>query len=204
MILTSRFARGLGRRRKNTLSYLHTADPAWVSFWDLRVNQSRRATVKMLHWEEITATIRASQAAPWWRICLPSRTRLHCEEITAPSGLPRQLCDKGSACQAGDTGSIPESGTCTGEGNGNPLQLFLPGKSHGQGSLAGCSCKRVRHTRVTKQQQLLPSERFKRLVLVFTKWSKQKIRWKIWGEIKGGNCKNKNFSKWITNYKEHS
>ena len=47
MILTSRFARGLGRRRKNTLSYLHTAEPAWVSFWDLRVNQSRRAAVKM-------------------------------------------------------------------------------------------------------------------------------------------------------------
>ena len=27
---------------------------------------------------------------------------------------------------------------CTGEENGNPLQLFLPGKSHGRRSLVGC------------------------------------------------------------------
>ena len=47
MILTSRFARGLGRRRENALSCLHTADPAWVSVWNLRVSQSRRPAVKM-------------------------------------------------------------------------------------------------------------------------------------------------------------
>ena len=29
---------------------------------------------------------------------------------------------KESACSAGDLGSIPESGRCPGEGNGNPLQ----------------------------------------------------------------------------------
>ena len=29
---------------------------------------------------------------------------------------------KESACNAGDLGSIPESGRCPGEGNGNPLQ----------------------------------------------------------------------------------
>ena len=27
-----------------------------------------------------------------------------------------------SACNAGDLGSVPESGRCPGEGNGNPLQ----------------------------------------------------------------------------------
>ena len=36
-----------------------------------------------------------------------------------------------------DAGSIPGLGRSPGEGNGNPLQL--PGKSHGQGSLAGYS-----------------------------------------------------------------
>ena len=36
---------------------------------------------------------------------------------------------KESTCDAGDLGSIP------GEGNDYPLQLFLPGKSHGQRSL---------------------------------------------------------------------
>ena len=30
----------------------------------------------------------------------------------------------GSACNAGDPASIPESGRCPGEGNGNPLQYF--------------------------------------------------------------------------------
>ena len=39
----------------------------------------------------------------------------------------------------GDVGLIPGSGRSTGGGNGNPLQYFLPGKSHGQRSLAGCS-----------------------------------------------------------------
>ena len=28
--------------------------------------------------------------------------------------------------------------SCIGEGNGNPLQLFLPGESQGRGSLVGC------------------------------------------------------------------
>ena len=39
----------------------------------------------------------------------------------------------------GDTGSIPGSGRSPGEGNGNPFQYFLPGKSHGQRILAGYS-----------------------------------------------------------------
>ena len=36
-----------------------------------------------------------------------------------------------------DTGSIPRSGRFSGEGNGNPLHHFLPGKFHGQMSLMG-------------------------------------------------------------------
>ena len=39
---------------------------------------------------------------------------------------------------AGDTGLIPGSGRSPG-GNGNPTPVFLPGKSHGQRSLAGYS-----------------------------------------------------------------
>ena len=42
---------------------------------------------------------------------------------------------KEPTCNAGDPGSIPGSGRSTGEGNGNPLQLFLPGKLHGQRNL---------------------------------------------------------------------
>ena len=36
--------------------------------------------------------------------------------------LPWQLSGKESACNSGDTGSIPGSGRSPGEGNGNPLQ----------------------------------------------------------------------------------
>ena len=39
-------------------------------------------------------------------------------------GLSRWLSGKESACQAGYTGSIPGSGRCPGEGNGNPLQYI--------------------------------------------------------------------------------
>ena len=48
-----------------------------------------------------------------------------------------------------DAGSIPGSGRTPGGGNGNPLQ-FLPGKSHGQRSLVGCSpsgCKELDTTK---------------------------------------------------------
>ena len=41
---------------------------------------------------------------------------------TEPSALPHWLSGKESACNAGDAASIPGSGRCPGEGNGNPLQ----------------------------------------------------------------------------------
>ena len=37
-------------------------------------------------------------------------------------GFPHSSVGKESACNAGDQGSIPESGRSPGEGNGNPLQ----------------------------------------------------------------------------------
>ena len=62
--------------------------------------------------------------------------------LSCPSflgGFPGGSEVKGSACNAGDVGSIPGSGRYSGEGNGNPLQLFLPGESHGWRSLVGYS-----------------------------------------------------------------
>ena len=46
---------------------------------------------------------------------------------------------KESACNAGDPGSIPGSGKCPGEGNGNPLQYSCLGKAHGQRTLVDYS-----------------------------------------------------------------
>ena len=53
--------------------------------------------------------------------------------------FPSGLVGKESACNAGDPGSIPGWGRSPGEGNGNPLQYFCLGKSHGQRSLMGYS-----------------------------------------------------------------
>ena len=57
---------------------------------------------------------------------------------------------------AGEAGSISGSGRSPGEGNGNPLQYTLPGKSHGQRNLEGYSPwghKELDTTEMTKQQQ---------------------------------------------------
>ena len=54
-------------------------------------------------------------------------------------GCPGGSVVKNPPANAGDIGSIPGSGRSPGEGNGNPLQYFLPGKSYGQRSPVGYS-----------------------------------------------------------------
>ena len=54
-------------------------------------------------------------------------------------GLPWWLSGKESTCQAGDAGSIPGSGRSPGEGKWQATPALLPGKSHGQMTLVGCS-----------------------------------------------------------------
>ena len=57
-------------------------------------------------------------------------------------GFPGGSEVKASACNAGDLGSIPESGRSPGEGNGNPLQYSClenpmeeePGRPQSMGS----------------------------------------------------------------------
>jgi hypothetical protein len=68
--------------------------------------------------------------------------------------LPRWLSGIESACQAGDTNSVPESGRFPGGGNGNLLQDSCQGNSRDRGA------RRVTvygvaksHNLATKQQQ---------------------------------------------------
>ena len=59
-----------------------------------------------------------------------------------PRGSQVALVVKNLPANAGDirdTGSIPGSGRFPGGGHGKPTAVFLPGESHGQGSLAGYS-----------------------------------------------------------------
>ena len=55
--------------------------------------------------------------------------------------LPYGSEGKESAYNAGDLGSIPESGRSPGEGNGKPTPVFLPGESQGRRSLVGFSSR---------------------------------------------------------------
>ena len=64
-------------------------------------------------------------------------------------GFPGGSDGKEFACSAGDLGSIPESGRCPGKGNWLPTPGFLPGKFHGQRSLAGCSPWGWKETRLS-------------------------------------------------------
>ena len=59
---------------------------------------------------------------------------------------------KESTCNAGDPGWIHVLGRSPGEGNGSPLHSFLPGKSHGQRSLAVHGAARVRRDLAAKPQ----------------------------------------------------
>ena len=53
--------------------------------------------------------------------------------------FPRSSVGKESACNAGDTGSIPGLGRSPGKGKWQPTPVFLPGEFYGQRSLAGYS-----------------------------------------------------------------
>ena len=54
-------------------------------------------------------------------------------------GIPWQLGGKEPACQAGDLGSISGSGRFPWRRQRQPTPVFLPGESHGQRSLKGCT-----------------------------------------------------------------
>ena len=71
-------------------------------------------------------------------------------------GFPGRSIDKESACNAGDSGSIPGWGRSPGGGNGNPLQcscLEIPKERGEPGGLHFMGSQRVRHELVTNQQQ---------------------------------------------------
>ena len=54
-------------------------------------------------------------------------------------GFPGRSADKESSCNAGDLGSIPGLGRSPVGWKWQPTPVFLPGQSHGQRSLVGCS-----------------------------------------------------------------
>ena len=62
-------------------------------------------------------------------------TGLGASQVAASGKEPTCQC----RLDIGDAGSTPELGRSPGGGNGQPAPGFLPGESHGQRSLTGCS-----------------------------------------------------------------
>ena len=81
-------------------------------------------------------------------------------------GYPGGSDGKESDCNAGDPGSIPESGQSSGEGNGSPIQCSGLENPHGQRSLAGYSPWDHKSQTMTE-----------RLTLPFGWFLKKKIDW---------------------------
>ena len=94
----------------------------------------------MLHCILNTAAFWLNAAFHHW----PKGFRALSDEIPKPSdilwaSLVAHSDGKETACNAGDLGSNLGSVKSLGEGNGNPLQYFLPGDAHRQNSLVGYS-----------------------------------------------------------------
>ena len=80
------------------------------------------------------------------------------QELRSFGLLPWWLSGKESASQCGRCGFNPWVGKIPWRREWQPTAVFLPGKSHGQRSLAGYSlwgCERIRHNLGTKQQLAL-------------------------------------------------
>ena len=69
---------------------------------------------------------------------------------TSMKGFPGDIVVKNPCPSAGDSDSIPGSGRLPGGRNDNPIQLFLPGKFHGQRSLAGYQSMGLQRVRATE------------------------------------------------------
>ena len=77
-----------------------------------------------------------------------NNTDLNCwKSSERPGSSDGKVC----ACNVGDPGSIPGLGRSPGEGNGNPLQILLPGKFHGCRSLVGYSPGGCKESETTKR-----------------------------------------------------
>ena len=73
-------------------------------------------------------------------------------------GFPGDSDGKESSCNAGDLGSIPGWGRFPWRRKWQPTSVFLPGKSHGHGSLAGYSPQGYTESDGTEQLKHKPEQ----------------------------------------------
>ena len=78
---------------------------------------------------------------------------------------------KESACNAADLGSIPRLGRSLGEGNDDPLPVFLPGELRGQKSLVGYSPWGRKESDMTERPTLLFKSSHKIAIIAISSFS---------------------------------
>ena len=89
---------------------------------------------------------------PWWSQRV--RHNLVTEQQILIMGFPDSSVVKNPPANAGDTGDvgyIPASGRSPGGENGKPSPVFLPGESHEQSSLVGCSPWSCKESDITEK-----------------------------------------------------
>ena len=94
------------------------------------------------------------------KVITPLSERFRDNSMNMNACVPSVVC-KESACNAGDPGSIPESGRCSREGNGNPLQYSCLGNPVDRGTQWATvhGVTRVRHDLATKPPPLPSAEK---------------------------------------------
>ena len=121
----------------------------------LREKQSRGKEILKKWWGCQKDAGRHLKEASYDQIWNKLNVRLN-KDSKGLSGFPGGMLVKNPPANAGDLSLIPGLGSFPWRRKWQSTPVFLPGKSHGQRSLAGPSpwcCKRVGHNLATKQQQ---------------------------------------------------
>ena len=112
-------------------------------------------------------------------------------------GLPGGPVVK-NACNAGDGGSIPESGRCPGEGNGNPLQYSCLENPMDRGAW-WATVHGVRHDLVTEHACILiKGFGLTTQIIEIEGWFDHPDNWDNWDKIKTSDAARKNNSIYIS------
>ena len=97
-------------------------------------------------------------------------------------GFPGGSVIKNTPANAGDAGLISGSVRSPGQGNGSSASVFLPGKFHGQRSLAGCiswGCKELDTTERLSMHAIIPSKKLGNIYMLTSYY----ILWTVLGTV---------------------
>ena len=141
--------------------FISAANPVFLSFPELsflEVTSQRFSSLNLsLHCDPTIPIMNNRPSLQNLWVPLDSVTTLFClptNSVHLYYCFPDSSAGKESTCNAGDLGSIPGSGRSHGEGSWQTPPVSLPGKSHEQRSLAGCSPSGLKELGTTERLTL--------------------------------------------------